>query len=142
MNRRAVGYWAVTALFCFAMAASGTMNLLRVEQMKESITALGYPEYLMTILGVAKVLGVIALLIPGTPLLKEWAYVGFAFDLLGASASHAFSGHSVPEVIVPLVVLAIAAASYVLRPFDRRIANTKGDQPLPSAVLSEQNENE
>ena len=104
MNRKSLGYWAVTALFCFAMAASGTMNLLRVEPMKESITALGYPEYLMTILGVAKILGVIALLIPGAAHLKEWAYAGFTFDLLGASSSHAFSGHSAPEIIVPLAV--------------------------------------
>ena len=132
MNRKAAGYWLVTVLFCFAMAASGAMNLLRAEQMKESITALGYPEYLMTILGVAKILGVIALLIPRAPLLKEWAYAGFTFDLLGASASHAFAEHSLPEVIVPLVVLAIAAASYVLRPLDRRIVRAKGDQPLTS----------
>ncbi|QDT60543.1 hypothetical protein SV7mr_30670 [Stieleria bergensis] len=121
MNKQLVGYWAVTALFCVAMAASGAMNLLRVEQMRESITALGYPEYLMTILGVAKVLGVVALLIPGAPLLKEWAYAGFTFDLLGASASHAFMSDPIAETIVPLVILGIAAASYFLRPATRRL---------------------
>ena len=121
MNGRLIGYWAVTALFCLAMAASGTMNLLRVEQMRESITALGYPEYLMTILGVAKILGVIALLIPGAPLLKEWAYAGFTFNLLGASASHALVRDPIAEAIVPLVVLGIAAASYLLRPKSRRL---------------------
>ena len=132
MSKQLIAYWAVTALFCFAMTASGTMNLLRVEQMKESITALGYPEYLMTILGVAKVLGVIALLIPGAPLLKEWAYAGFTFDLLGASASHAFVGDPIAETIVPLVVLGIAAASYFLRPATRRLQlatiNTAGGE--------------
>ena len=121
MNKQIVGYWAVTALFCVAMTASGVMNLLGVEQMKEAITALGYPEYLMKILGVAKVLGVFALLIPGAPLLKEWAYAGFTFDLLGASASHAFAGDPIAETIVPLVILGIAAASYFLRPEPRRL---------------------
>ncbi len=116
MNKQTAGYWAATVLFCLAMAASGVMNLLRVEQMKESITALGYPEYLMTILGVAKILGVIALLSPSTPLLKEWAYAGFTFDLLGASASHALAGDPIVETTVPLVILGIAAASYFLRP--------------------------
>ena len=95
------------------------MNLLRAEIQKESISALGYPEYLMTILGTAKILGVIALLVPGMPLLKEWAYAGFTFDMLGASASHAFVGDSFGETVTPLVVLTIAIASYVLRPASR-----------------------
>jgi hypothetical protein len=73
MDKRMVLYWLATGLFCLAMGAGGTMNLLRAEIQKESISALGYPEYLMTILGTAKVLGVIALLLPGMPLLKEWA---------------------------------------------------------------------
>ena len=121
MSKQLIAYWAVTALFCLAMSASGIMNLLRVEELKESITALGYPEYLMTILGLAKVLGVFALLSPGFPLLKEWAYAGFTFDLLGASASHALAGDPIQESIVPLVALAIAGASYFLRPDSRRI---------------------
>lgn len=124
MNTRVIGYWAVTVLFCMAMAGSGMMNLLRSEALKESITALGYPEYLMTILGVAKVLGVIALLLPGFPLLKEWAYAGFTFDLLGAAASHAFVGHPLIEMIVPLVFLGLAMASYQLRPAIRRLPTT------------------
>ena len=83
MNKRLIGYWVATALFCLAMTAGGMMNLMRAEMQKEAMAALGYPVYLMTILGVAKILGVIALLIPKTPLLKEWAYAGFTFDLLG-----------------------------------------------------------
>jgi hypothetical protein len=82
---------------------------------------LGYPEYLMTILGGAKILGVIALLIPGVPLLKEWAYSGFTFDMLGASASHAFVGDSIAETVTPLVVLAFGITSYCLRPAKRRL---------------------
>lgn len=97
------------------------MNLLRAELQKESMVALGYPEYLMTILGTAKLLGVVALLMPRFPLLKEWAYAGFTFDLLGASASHAFARDPPIETALPLIILGIAAASYVLRPASRRL---------------------
>ena len=110
-----------TGVFCLAMTAGGTMNLMRAEVQKESIVALGFPEYLMTILGTAKLLGVVALLIPGVPLLKEWAYAGFTFDLLGASASHAFVGDPPMETVLPLIILGIAAASYFLRPASRRL---------------------
>ena len=106
------------------MAGGGVSNLTGVEAQRESMVSLGYPVYLMTILGVAKLAGVVALLLPRQPLLKEWAYAGFTFDLLGASASHAFSGHAVKEVIIPLVLLAIAMTSYFLRPSTRRIGST------------------
>jgi uncharacterized membrane protein YphA (DoxX/SURF4 family) len=130
MNKRLIGYWLVTALFCLAMTAGGSMNLLRAEMQKEAMTALGYPEYLMTILGVAKILGVIALIIPGVPLLKEWAYAGFTFDLLGAAASHAFVSDPIAETIIPLVILSIAIASYCLRPENRRLQFATDSPPL------------
>ena len=121
MSKQNIGYWIATGLFCLAMTAGGTMNLLRADIQKESIEALGYPEYLMTILGVAKLLGVTALLIPGAPLLKEWAYAGFTFDLLGAAASHAFVGDAAMEIMLPLIILGISAVSYWLRPSSRRL---------------------
>ncbi|MEL6899158.1 MAG: DoxX family protein [Planctomycetota bacterium] len=86
MNRSTIFYKTLTALFCLAMGAAGVFNLIRFEGQQQSITGLGYPVYLMSILGVAKILGVIALFIPRMPLLKEWAYAGFTFDLLGATA--------------------------------------------------------
>ena len=121
MNKRIVAYWTATGLFCLLFAFAGTANLLRVEMQREAIQALGYPIYLMTILGAAKVLGVIALLIPGRPILKEWAYAGFTFDMLGASASHVFVEDTVASTILPLAILALGAVSYVLRPDSRRI---------------------
>ena len=124
MNLRIIGYWIATGLFCLTMAGGGTANLLRVEEQQEMLSELGYPTYLMTILGIAKLLGVVALLLPKTPLLKEWAYAGFTFDLLGAAASHAMIGHPVTETIAPLIVLAIALASYWLRPAVRRLPPT------------------
>ena len=121
MNSRLIVYWLATGLFCLAMTAGGAMNLMRAEMQKEGLAALGYPEYLMTILGVAKLLGVVALLLPGLPLLKEWAYAGFTFDLLGAAASHAFVGDAMGETVVPLVILSIGLISYRLRPLPRRL---------------------
>ncbi|MEM9409892.1 MAG: DoxX family protein [Planctomycetota bacterium] len=121
MAKRKIFYWLATVLFCLAMAGSGVANLVGVEGLRESIVGLGYPVYLMTILGIAKLAGVVALLMPKQPLLKEWAYAGFTFDLLGASSSHALSGHSVSEILAPLVVLSIAICSYALRPPQKRI---------------------
>ena len=123
-----------TGVFCLAMTAGGTMNLLRAELQKESVVALGYPEYLMTILGTAKLLGVVALLMPRFPLLKEWAYAGFTFDLLGASASHAFVHDPPMETALPLIILGIAAASYVLRPASRRLQVGRVLEDLPCSA--------
>jgi hypothetical protein len=122
MKREEIAYWVVTGLFCAAFTAGGTSHLLRVESMAESMTALGYPLYVMTILGVAKLLGVVALLVPQHSLLKEWAYAGFAFDLIGALASHAFVGDPPPAFVGPVALLALGAASYHLRPASRRLA--------------------
>ena len=114
-------YWATTVLFCAAFAAGGSGHLVRAEPVAEGMATLGYPAYVMTILGVAKLLGVVALLVPGKALLKEWAYAGFAFDLLGATASHLFVGDPPADVLPPLVLLAVGAASYLTRPASRRV---------------------
>jgi hypothetical protein len=126
MNKRLIGYWLATGLFCLVMTAGGTMNLLRADVQKQAMATLGYPEYLMTILGTAKLLGVIALIIPGSPILKEWAYAGFTFDMLGAAASHAFVSDPIGETLAPIIVLAIAIVSYLLRPESRRPLCRKG----------------
>ena len=121
MTTKTKVYWLVTVVFCLIFALGGMANLLRAEVQVEAMTALGYPTYMMTILGVFKILGVIALLAPGFPILKEWAYAGFAFDMVGASASHAFVGDPLQTIIVPLVILGVGAASYQLRPESRRV---------------------
>ena len=76
---------------------------------------LGYPDYLRPLLGIAKLLGAAALITPGRPKLREWAYAGFTFDLLGALASHALSGDSVAHAAPALFALALLIASYSLR---------------------------
>jgi hypothetical protein len=119
---RTKGYWITTGIFCAAFAMGGFMHLIRADQMAESMQLLGYPAYVMTLLGVAKLLGVAAVLVPGRPYLREWAYAGFTFDLLGATASHLFVGDPIAEIAPPFVLLGVVAASYHLRPQAQRLA--------------------
>ena len=90
-----------TALFCLVMTADGVTSLLRIEQQQAIMEVLGYPPYLMTLLGILKLLGVVALLAPGFARLKEWAYAGFSFDLIGAAFSFAAAGDPTPAGIAP-----------------------------------------
>lgn len=121
---KTIGYWVTTALVALAMGLGGVMDLMQPAELMEAMRHLGYPDYFPTVLGLWKVAGAIAVLAPGLPLLKEWAYAGIVFDLTGAAASHAFAGDDVGKVLTPLVLVAIAAASWWLRPESRRLAVT------------------
>jgi hypothetical protein len=126
-----IGYWVTTGLCAAAFLAAGAAELGSAAGAVASTLALGYPAYLVTILGVWKVLSVPALLAPRLPRLKEWAYAGIFFDLTGAAASHAFSGESPAKIATPLVLLLIAAASWALRPPSRA---WKMDPTLPKSA--------
>jgi uncharacterized membrane protein YphA (DoxX/SURF4 family) len=86
-RRQMIAYWVTTALVVMEVALGGTWDILRVPQVRELIERLGYPSYLLVILGIWKLLGAVALAIPRFPRLKEWAYAGVVFDLTGAIAS-------------------------------------------------------
>ena len=120
MNRKIVAYWSSTVLFCAVVGFSGLAHSSHQESMVEAMTHLGYPLYFMTIIGLAKILGVVAVLAPGRPVLKEWAYAGLCFNLAGATASHAFSGDPLGHTVRPAIVLGLCVASYLLRPDTRR----------------------
>jgi uncharacterized membrane protein YphA (DoxX/SURF4 family) len=77
--------------------------------------------YLLTLVGIWKILGVIALLMPKTPLLKEWAYAGFFFITSGAIVSHLASNDPVNELFGPSLLLVLTATSWYFRPSDRKI---------------------
>lgn len=109
-----IAYWLTTGLFALGMSFSAYLELSQAPEMLKGFEHLGYPVYLLSILGIAKLLGVAALLYPRLPRLKEWAYAGFTFDLIGASASHAFSGDPAANVISPLVFLGVLTVSYLL----------------------------
>src|SRR4029453_19060376 len=85
------------------------------------ITKLGYPIYFLTILGVWKILGVVAVLIPKFALLKEWAYAGFFFLMSGAAFSHIAVGHTMSEIFPSLLLLVLTVVSWYFRPADRKI---------------------
>jgi len=125
MNVRSAVYWTTTILTALAFLSGGAAYLLRVDEAVGGVAELGYPPYFVTILGIWKVLGGLAILLPRLPRLKEWAYAGIAFDLTGAAFSHAAMGHPVGKAIVPLVILGIAAASWALRPESRRLGSAR-----------------
>jgi hypothetical protein len=105
-------YWVPTVLIALFMTASAIPDVLRVEAALTIIRHLGYPDYFLTLIGVAKLLGAVALLAPLPRTLREWAYAGFTFDLLGAAFSHASVGDPMANVLTPLVALAVLHLSY------------------------------
>jgi hypothetical protein len=133
---KVLGYWLTTSLFAVAFLASGAAELAGAPAAITATLALGYPAYVLTILGVWKVLSVPALLAPRLPRLKEWAYAGIFFDLTGAAVSHAVTGDSPGKIATPLVLLLIAAASWALRPSSRTLradaTSPKRAQPVAS----------
>jgi hypothetical protein len=113
-------YWVATLFFAAFMGYDAAALLAGDPRMMAEFAYLGYPFHFAEILGVAKILGVLALLVPGTPRLKEWAYAGFTFTFVGAILSHLAAGQR-KEAIVPLAALAVMTVSYLLRPPLRRI---------------------
>jgi len=89
----------------------------------DSITHLGYPIYFITLLGVLKILGVVAVLIPKFPLLKEWAYAGFFFTMSGAVFSHIVMHNPMNEIFPPLLLLILTVVSWYFRPLDRKVTS-------------------
>lgn len=109
------GYWISTGLIALLFTYSGIIDLTRSPQVMEGMHILGYPDYFASILGTWKLLGVVAVLAPGLPRLKEWAYAGMFFDLTGAALSHAFAGDPAGKVVTPLILSSVLFASWALR---------------------------
>ena len=122
---KSIAYWTTTILIAFFIGSGGIAQVARVKGTVDGfVHILGYPAYFVTILGVWKVLGAIAILVPRFPRLKEWAYAGIFFDLSGAVASNASVGGYGAyafHIIAPLIILGIAVASWALRPQSRTI---------------------
>jgi uncharacterized membrane protein YphA (DoxX/SURF4 family) len=126
---RQVAYWATTILGPTSFVIGGVLSISRSEQVVATLGHLGYPVYFASILGVWKLLGAIAITLPGLPRLKEWAYAGFVFDLTAAAISHASVGDGFGNIVTPLVFLALVLASWALRPASRRLAAATGAEP-------------
>ncbi len=115
-------YWVFTLWLALGMVSTGIVQLIRMEEEVAMMGQLGYPVYLLTILGVCKLLGVVAVLLPGFPLVKEWAYAGFFFMMSGAVVSHLAVGDSLVESLPPLLLVTLTLISWYFRPSDRTIA--------------------
>jgi uncharacterized membrane protein YphA (DoxX/SURF4 family) len=118
-------YWIATIWLSLGMVSTGAVQLFKMKGngpgSLESMTHLGYPVYLVTLLGICKISGVAALLIPKNPLLKEWVYAGFFFMMSGAVFSHIASGDALNESFPSFLLLILTMVSWYFRPVDRKI---------------------
>jgi len=114
-------YWIITSLMAAFMLMASIPDILGIPQAVEVFTHLGYPTYLLPFIGVAKVLGVTAVLVPGFHRLKEWAYAGLVFDLIGAFYSHLAVGDPASAWAFPIAGLILVASSYLL--YRRRLTH-------------------
>ncbi|WPP51163.1 DoxX family protein [Catalinimonas niigatensis] len=114
-------YWISTIWLALGMLSTGIVQILKMEEEVANFRQLGYPGYLLTLIGVWKILGVIAVLIPRFPLPKEWAYAGFFFVMSGAIVSHIASADPLNEIFPPLLLLFLTVISWYFRPADRKM---------------------
>lgn len=117
---RSAGYWLATVLVVGELGLGGAWDIARLPSVRDLVTHLGYPSYLLVLLGSWKVLGAVALLVPRRALLKEWAYAGVCFTYTGAIVSHLTTGYALGEVAVLALLTALTALSWALRPPSRR----------------------
>ncbi len=106
-------YWVVTAIFSVFMAFTAVPDVMLVPDAVKFMHHLGYPDYFTVFIGVAKILGSIAILVPGFPKIKEWAYAGLFFDLIGATWSVGSADGFTPSLSFMLLPIIVGAVSYV-----------------------------
>jgi len=123
-KRNKIIYWTATIFLSFGMLAGGVQQLLQIGGYVEIVGKLGYPIYMLSILGTWKILGVVAILVPKFTLVKEWAYAGFFFAMSGASISHIVVNHSFIEALPSSILLIATVVSWYFRPADRKISLT------------------
>ncbi len=121
-------YWIATVWLALGMVSTAVVQLIHMQEEVDMMARLGYPLYFLTIIGVWKILGVIALLIPRFPLLKEWAYAGFFFVMSGAVISHLAVADPAKELFGPVLLIILTGISWYFRPVDRKTisVNFKG----------------
>jgi hypothetical protein len=126
---RTIAYWGATGLVTIVPLLAAFAYLTTSPEAVENFRHVGYPQQLRVLLGVGKLAGAIVLLLPGLPLLKEWAYAGFAFMWIAATMAHYLAGDR-PLFLLPVALLAALAVSYVTRASDRRVSLARGTPAL------------
>jgi hypothetical protein len=119
-KRNKIIYWIATIWLAFGMLVTGIVQLIKMQEEVDMMTHLGYPHYFLTILGIWKIAGVIAVLVPKFPLVKEWAYAGFFFAMSGALFSHIASGDGAKDFFGPTLLLVLTVVSWYFRPESRK----------------------
>ena len=122
-KRKLIWYWIITVLLSFCIFFGGLSQALQLKEVLQGFKPLGYPTYFISLIGIWKMLGVIAILIPKFPLLKEWAYAGIFFAMTGAVISHIASDDIKVQIIAPFMLAIFTVLSWYLRPADRRIVS-------------------
>ncbi|HEY1040854.1 MAG TPA: DoxX family protein [Bacteroidia bacterium] len=116
-------YWIATVWLSLGMLSTGIVQLIQLKEEEDMMSHLGYPLYFLTILGVWKILGVIAILLPKFQLVKEWAYAGFFFSMSGAVFSHIAVGDGAIELFGPILLLVLTIVSWYFRPLNRKVVS-------------------
>jgi hypothetical protein len=124
---RTIAYWIVTLIVAYEMIAGSMWDLLQIEYVQDVLRHLGYPLYLLLILGVWKLPCGVVWLVPRVPRLKEWAYAGAIFNYTGAAASHLLAGDGPKIWVAPAVFALLTLASWALRPPERRLQPASPD---------------
>lgn len=120
-KRDKIIYWIATIWLSLGMVSTGIVQLIKLKEEAEMMEHLGYPLYFLTIIGVWKILGVIAILVPKFPVIKEWAYAGFFFAMSGAVFSHLAVGDDAKEFFGPVLLLVLTAVSWYFRAESRKV---------------------
>ncbi|MBI1227081.1 MAG: DoxX family protein [Bacteroidetes bacterium] len=125
MNKRdKIIYWIATLWLALGMTSTGIVQIIKMDKEVELMQRLGYPLYFLMIIGIWKLLGVVAVLVPKLPLLKEWAYAGFFFTMTGAIISHFAVADAAKEYFGPTLLLVLTVVSWYFRPSDRTLIST------------------
>lgn len=122
-KRNKIIYWIATVWLALGMTSTGIVQLMQIKEEVEMMNHLGYPLYLLTLIGIWKLLGVLTILLPKFPLLKEWAYAGFIFTMTGALFSHFAVGDAAKEYFGPTLLIVLSIVSWYFRPESRKSPN-------------------
>lgn len=120
-KRKLIWYWIITIILSFCIFSGGLAQAMQVKGVVQGFKPLGYPTYFISLIGIWKMLGIIAILLPGFKLLKEWAYAGIFFTMTGAVISHIVSDDVSVQIIAPIVLAIFTVLSWYLRPANRKI---------------------
>lgn len=125
---RKIIYWIATIWLALGMTSTGIVQLMKTKEEVDMMNHLGYPLYFLTIIGIWKISGVIAVLIPRFPLLKEWAYAGFFFAMSGAVLSHLAAGDEAKTLFGPVLLIILTIISWYFRPESRKLRQLANPQ--------------